>query len=236
MKNITNSIRGGYQPTRGLIVYESQLDKTDFYLEGFETDEAGRPINLHVLTVEEATALARALDSQDELSSRFLQPAGLLPKNVIYLKASSNGFAIWHTPAQQRYLLFSESLGLPCGLAPVPAMVWKADKESLNVYALSSGKINQKTSLYHAPFFNIFREGNVCMGTVEVSIGDSASLEEFMSQWDDNFYNSYFSHLVVQHQPTQGNTVELWKGLLNKATFPTGELVRTGKRISDILS
>ena len=87
-------------------------------------------------------------------------------------------------------------------------MLWLANKRSLKIFALPNNRRpTEKTELFYAPFFNVYEDGNVCMGTVDVNIQNSTSLEEFTKKWEDYFFNSYFSHLMNEHNPIKGNCV-----------------------------
>lgn len=78
--------------------------------------------------------------------------------------------------------------------------------------------------------------GHVCMGTVDVNIQNSASAEEFIQAWESYFFNSYFSHLINEHNPINGNCVSLWKGLIESGEpFPSEVLKKTGKTLKHLL-
>ena len=160
-----------------------------------------------------------------------------MPKNVLYINPDHNGYAIWHSPQQDVSLLFVDDLGIPDGKANIPALLWKASKDGLCVYALKSDKeLDENVVLYHAPFFNVYKEGNVCMGTVAVKIGADCGLEALMQQWEHYFFNSYFSHLFEAHNPVKGNIVQLWQGLTNsRKKFPLKVLIKNGLTIKNIL-
>lgn len=99
-----------------------------------------------------------------------------------------------------------ESLGIQSGKVQVPPMLWFADKENLFVFALATDRRpTEKTPLYYAPFFNVYEDGAVCMGTVSIDIKNSVSVEEFIQVWEDYFFNSYFSHLLDSYNPIKGN-------------------------------
>ncbi|MCH5684087.1 prokaryotic E2 ligase family D protein [Niabella sp. W65] len=144
---------------------------------------------------------------------------------------------MWFTKATCRNLFFIEGLGISSGIANVPALLWIASKEKLHIYALKSNrKPTENIPLYHAPFFNVYANGNVCMGTVDVNIKKSASLEEFTAAWEAYFFNSYFSHLMQNHNPIQGNCVSLWKKLRKTGDpFPKDVLKKTDRTIKNIL-
>lgn len=190
--DITQDFGTLYHPKSALVFYETKGRTTDIYVEHFDMDKNGNPINAHPLTVREANILVKALRTEKDKDKDFLKPNGILPTNILYLNPSTEkGTVIWYTKAQQRKLFFVDGLQIPNGKAYAPPMLWKASKNSLTVYALASDRRpTDKTKLYYAPFFNIYEDGKVCMGTVSVDIKKSASVEEFIQAWEHYFFNS----------------------------------------------
>jgi len=228
-----------YHPKSALVFYESKgLDK-DMYVEHFDMDKNGTPINAHPLTEREAGMLAKALTTEKQKQSAFLKPVGILPTNILHINPSRDkGAVIWYTKSQKRPLYFIEGLGIPSGQGFVPPMVWQASKNSLRVFAvLSNSRPTVKTPLYYAPFFNIYEDGRVCMGSVSINIKNSASVEEFTWAWEDYFFNSYFSHLMGENSPVKGNCVSLWKDLIATGRpFPITVLKKNNKILKNLLS
>lgn len=228
-----------YHPKSALVFYESKgLDK-EVYVEHFDMDRNGTPINAHPLTEREAGVLAKALMTEKQKQSAFLKPVGILPTNILHINPSRDkGAVIWYTKSQKRLLYFIDGLGIPSGQGFVPPMVWQATKNSLRVFAvLSNRRPTEKTTLYYAPFFNIYEDGRVCMGSVSIDIKNSASVEEFTRAWEDYFFNSYFSHLMGENSPVKGNCVTLWKDLVTSdRTFPTALLKSSSKTVKNLLS
>jgi len=236
MNDITNLLGDLYLPQKALVVYRHMTDNSQVYVEAYDMDGSGKPINAHPLAVEECRALAKALETSEALQKDFLKSGGLLPGKVLYLNMQ-HGFALWHTPPQQVGLLFRESLNIPCGKAHIPAMIWKADKESLQVFAVK-GKHRPEpdTALFHAPYFNLYEDGMVCMGTVDVAIENDCCLEDFMSQWENYFFGSYFSHMIQGSIPVKENIVQLWQQqVVSGKPFPEDILVKTMFTIKDLI-
>lgn len=238
MKDITQKFGSLYNPVKSFVVYQKNSAEKSIYVEAYDMDKNGCPINAHPLSLKESTQLASALDTSDELTRKFLKPSGLLPKNVLHLNPEQNGSAIWYTSAHKVSLFFVESLGIPNGEAFVPPLLWKASKSNLYIYAMDTEtQINEQTNLYHAPFFNVYTDGRVCMGTVSVNIKPNCHLEEFMSLWEQYFFNSYFSHLIGSTSPVKGNIIQLWQKLMGSTKpFPIKSLLKNGLTIKDILS
>lgn len=238
MKDITQKFGSLYNPVKAFVVYQKDSAEKSIYVEAYDMDKNGRPINAHPLSLKESTQLASALDTSDELTRKFLKPSGLLPKNVLHLNPEQNGSVIWYTPAQKVSLFFVESLGIPSGEAFVPSLLWKASKNTLYIYAIDTEtQINEQTNLYHVPFFNVYTDGRVCMGTVSVNIKSNCHLEEFIALWEQYFFNSYFSHLIGSTSPVKGNIIQLWQKLMgNDKPFPIKSLLKNDLTIKNILS
>lgn len=200
VNDITENFGTLYHPKSALVFYETIGTNTDVYVEHFDMDNNGTPINAHPLTVKEANVLAMALKTDEENSKAFLKPKGILPTNILHINPSEKGTVLWYTKTQQRQIYFVDSLGISNGKAQVPPMLWFANKSSLTVFALANDRRpTEKTPLHYAPFFNIYEKGNVCMGTVSIDIKNSASVEEFIQAWEHYFFNSYFSHSLCEN-------------------------------------
>jgi len=229
MNNRTNDFGVLYQPEKAILIYRKQQGGQHFYVECYDFNEQGNPINAHPLSVREATGFAKALQTAEKKQSGFLTPKGLMPDKVLYMNTDSNPFVIWKTPAQVVKLLFTVSLGLENGNYPVPDLIWKAGKNGMGIFAVEAGTaITMETPLFSAPFFNTYEKGSVCMGNVSLNIPSHCALEDFMASWERAFFNSYFSHMMDGHNPVNGNMIQLYKSLLNSTKpFPAKALKKT---------
>ena len=240
MKNtidITDSFGTLYHPKSALVFYETKGANSDVYVEHFDMDNNGTPVNAHPLTEREAKVLAGALVTEKDKDKAFLKSSGILPTNILHINPNKEkGAVLWYTKAQRRQMYFVESLGVPSGKAQVPAMLWLGSKSNLTVFALANDRRpREKTPLYYAPFFNIYEKGNVCMGTVNVDITNSASVEEFTRAWEHYFFNSYFSHSLCGNL-TVKNIVNLWKDLIQTGNpFPKEVLKKNNKTLKNLL-
>lgn len=238
VNDITASFGTLYHPKSALVFYETKRMNTDVYVEHFDIDKDGNPINAHPLTEREAKVLAKALHIENDKDKAFLKSSGILPTNILHINPNRDkGSVIWYTKTQRRQLYFVNGLDIPNGLAYVPPMIWKASKNSLSVFALTSDRRpTGNTQLHYGAFFNIYENGNVCMGTVNIEIKNSASVEEFIQAWEDYFFNSYFSHLIGNYNPIRGNCVNLWKELiLTGKPFPMEVLKKNNKTLKNLL-
>lgn len=237
--DITQDFGTIYHPKSALVFYESRGAEKEVYVEHFDMDKNGIPVNAHPLTEREAQTLAKALVTEKQKQTAFLKSGGILPANILHINPSRDkGAVIWYSKSQKRSLHFIEGLGIPSGQAFIPPLIWQATKNSLRVFALlGNSRPTEKTPLYTAPFFNIYEDGRVCMGSVNISIAESACVEEFIKAWEDYFFNSYFSHLLGANSPVKGNCADLWKDLISTGrAFPKEVLKSSTKTLKTLLS
>jgi PRTRC genetic system protein B len=238
MENITALFSEIYLPKKALVVYQSELHNEQVYVEAYDINRQGKPVNAHPLSVAETIQLAETLQSGTELRTSYLKSKGLLPDKVLHIDTALNGHALWHTPEQEVDLLFVNSLNIPSGRAFVPPLLWNANKAGLALYALKSQrKPNLKTPLFRAPFFNLHNDHRVCMGTVDINMENTACLEDFMAQWEHYYWNSYFSHMIAGISPLKGNIIQLWqKQVNNREKFPLDVLLPVNKTVKDLIA
>lgn len=237
MNNITQELGTTFYPYSALVFYKSDEGYNNFYVEHFDMDNNGTPINAHPLTVNESKELSRMLNVEQEQNNTCFIPNGILPSNILHLNSNDNGQVIWYNKPQKCPLLFVKSLDISNGTAYMPTLIFKATKTELSVYALKSNRRpTMNTKLYYAPFFNIYEDGSICMGTVDIQVKDANSLEEFITLWEDHFFNSYFSHLLDSYNPIKSNIVEFWQNQINTdKPFDTKELKRNNRTLKDII-
>lgn len=133
MKDVMENIGTLYHPKTALVFYEAKGMNAEVYVEYFDMDKNGNPINAHPLTIKEAQRLSKALDTAREGCKAFLKPKGIIASNILYTDPSENGFVMWFTKATCKNLFFVEGLGISNGMAGVPALLWIANKEKLHV-------------------------------------------------------------------------------------------------------
>jgi PRTRC genetic system protein B len=236
MKNITQLLNKIYQPHKALLFYRSESEN-DHYVESYDMDSLGRPINAHPLSVKESERLAEALKNSTVKSSCYLQPERLIPENVLYYNGKGEGCAIWFSKECRKYLHFRKELGISDGEASLPPLLWKATRSQIWIWALEKNeRPDLSAKLYSAPFFNCYRDGRVCMGNVNINIPQGCRLEKFITEWERYYFASAFSHLLDDVSPVKTNVVQLWKKLIEKnKAFPVGMLKKTGHIIKDII-
>ncbi|PZQ86148.1 MAG: PRTRC system protein B, partial [Flavobacterium johnsoniae] len=101
MKNttdITQTFGTLYHPKSALVFYENKGANSDVYVEHFDMDNNGTPVNAHPLTEGEAKVLARALVTEKDRDKAFLKSNGILPTNILHINPNKEkGAVLWYT-------------------------------------------------------------------------------------------------------------------------------------------
>lgn len=160
-----------------------------------------------------------------------LQFKGVIPKNVVAVRNTPGDTVVaWITKPQIVKMYFTKSVGLKDMRAPVPAMLWLAKDNRLQVFALKGNTINKKTKLYVAPYPNVDSvSGSVCWGSGKWP-NDIKYYEDFMKRVELGFWESKFSHNMKKvNNKTKSDLHQVWKSLANKSQFPIDELLESPK-------
>ena len=124
------------------------------------------------------------------------------------------------------------------GVAPVPALIWLAERDSLYVFAVKdSERPTPETELFQAPFFNVWARGQICIGSAQRPSESSASDPK---AWEAMFWSSRFTHpnFKEKNRLIDGiDPYEFWSQMLNDETpqFPLDRLVPLKLKVADLL-
>ncbi|MCE4369731.1 PRTRC system protein B [Xanthomonas hortorum] len=188
------------------------------------------------VTSRAALEMARALGRQ-------IGHSGFLPDTALY---ADGDLLVWWAPPARRHTMFradpshAEALGgrERGETVPHPGLVFAASSRVWRVWAVKgSARPTLATPLYRAPFFNVYGDGAICRGNVQMPKGTTT---EKIEAWNDAFFRSYFSHPNVTEKLVRyrGGAYRLWRDLLDgrHARFPERALVATGTTLGELLS
>lgn len=164
----------------------------------------------------------------------------ILPENVL---ACTDELLLWWLPASRRAMYFEttkredeESIASVNG-TPIahPPLVFLVDRNGLTVRALPTDKRpTDATPLMIAPYWNVFAQGRVCLGSMKHPRTLSVSA---IPGWEDGFFDSRFNHpntpLLTRFK---GGIVALWKSLADShESYPLDMLVPAKQTLADLL-
>lgn len=74
LTDITANFGTLYFPKSALVFYQNKGTDKETYVEHFDMDKDGNPINAHPLTVREANILSKCLQTDEDKNTAFLKP------------------------------------------------------------------------------------------------------------------------------------------------------------------
>ena len=99
-----------------------------------------------------------------------------------------------------------------------------------------SERPTEETSLFRAPYFNVYADGGICTGNVQLAGGTTA---ERLRAWNDAFFGSFFTHPNVQGKIVtyKGGIFKFWTDMLDgrPPEFPEHVLVPCHQTLAHVL-
>jgi len=209
MNEITQQITNNFIPTAALIVYQNR--NAEKYLEVCKIGKDGRIGSAKPVSIDFMISLC------ESFSETYSQtPSGIIPSNMLYSDSrKGKEIFVWSNPPQKRKMYFTKSLSIKNAEYNVPGVVYVVKGEDLDIYAYKGKKLTMRTKLYKAPFFNVTSK-DVCLSGNDKELDDNPTFSDLMEHWENRFWNSEFSHLGGNTNPTKSNLVTVTKSAKNK--------------------
>ena len=149
--------------------------------------------NSRPVTIEELSVFAKMADKQSTITDKVCYPY----RNIIGFESSHiEEHVVWICPAAKRFIEYSNDVkGLKSAEYHLPNLVFKSNGKNISVFAIKRKDIlnlSPETKLYHAPLFNIFNSGEVCMGNVKIKKYES--ITKMINAVESAFFKSKFTH------------------------------------------
>ena len=221
---LTNDNIEIFKPKAALIVFERT---------NCERYEQGRYLELRSIRADGSFSEAKAVptDFIQNMLAGFSKeyrriPHGEIPDNLLYCDTRKGMETyVWYNPPQTRTRLFDKSLGLENGKYKVPGTLYVVKNNELSVFCFKGKKPSQHDVLLGVPYFNVYQNGKVCMGSSVAVIPDTDKLsyDSILNAWESAFWNSIDTH-TNGSPSTRENLIETIKKY-QTIPFDTEELV-----------
>ena len=159
--------------------------------------------------------------------------SGLLPEGTLWWGQGKEGVevALWRSPRVWPVALATEPLKPPRRLRlPMPGLIFVCSPgRPPKVYAAKKRPTTPRDTIYHAPLFNVFRDGRTCPGTHK--------FPEKIEEIPESFFTSFFSpeaDIRDRSKKYPDNLLKLWEEMDGKERYPLKDLVPIGK-VEDIM-
>jgi len=226
-ENVNDLLSQQQIPCMALMVYLN--DRTgSYYMESHRINKEGRMLAGRPLTLKCITELADAF----AVESGSI-PHGIIPANLLYCDTrKGHERYVWYNPPRKRMMYFAGKLNIPDGEYAVPGLVYDTCGERLDIYAFREEKPEPDSVLCLAPLFNVTKE-RVCLGNAQINLPDNPAFAGYTGYWEKRFWQSEFSHLGSNGNPTKSNLISVTKNA--KKSFDRNELIpfkKNGKTLT----
>ncbi|NCA71171.1 MAG: PRTRC system protein B [Sphingobacteriia bacterium] len=223
--SIAGVLNPASRPTGALVFHEasSGLDVTYHTVTG--SDGGARIGPGRAMTVADTEALLEALKGTRAKERQWIAPD---------LLAQGEQFLAWRVPGRVRPMWFVSGKERICLDVPWPDLVFAATDNRISLAALATrGRPRLGTRIYHAPLFNVYESGAVCLGSAQV--GEMLGTQSIPA-FEDAIFGSLFSHgnfrgnLARSHDggvTSDADHLRFWRALSRDhvPVFPTDALV-----------
>lgn len=198
----------------------------------------GRPEIMpgRLLTQADMASMVKSLgDAADDNAVHWVEPCVL---------ARGTDRIVWWTPPAMRPMFFvasgkSENTFEGNAVCPVPGLVWVAmPGRGFYIYAVKGNtRPTQRTQLFQSPFFNVWSDGKVCIGSAKLP----SEAEKWEPQrWENTFFGSRFTHPNFRQKDRLTLGVDpavFWKQTVAKPpkSFPEKHLVQIPLTVENLL-
>lgn len=213
MNDRTEILKTTYTPELSIVVYRSEEDT--YYLESHSISKSGQVLEGKPLRQETINSIVEMFFANRKESTNI---GGVIPENLLLFNQLPGGHykMIWYRLPEQRVLHFADQLHIRTGKAPVPGVIYVAEKNSLTVFAFKGNKRPvDGTKLFRSPFHNVGDNGKVCLGSANVKKPAVKSFANVQKYWEDLFWLSEFTHLNGASNPTKSDLGKVWRKLIN---------------------
>lgn len=215
-------------PKAAVIIYINDSQRSyysvadNYYLETREIKQVNGSYTFMAPTAFKMEMLRNIALNFSKKNLEQLKFDGLVPEQILMAHSTPGLKAImWYKAAGDRLINFSEALNIKGDCrAQIPALLFLILNNKLYIFGLIDNKRpTENTKLYHAPFFNIYDDGNVCLGTAKIG-SKTKTFEEEAERYERGFFMA--SQNSLHNVGTKLPIVKLWKELIKKPQpFPS---------------
>lgn len=228
MNCLTEKINMLLRPEAALIVYHCEEPEKMFYLETRPITPDGKMGAAQPVSCEFMNRLTSAY-----CESHSGTPFGPIPETMLYCDVRKGREKyIWYNPPAKRMMYFRKDLCMENAEYHMPGVIYIATNETLRIFAYKGKRPAKNAELFFAPFFNT-SSNNVCLGTARLDKPCNPTYDELTDYWEKRFWQSEFSHLSSEGNPTEHNLVLVTKAA-KEQPFDPNELKPYRKTLNQL--
>ena len=124
----------------------------------------------------------------------FSADTGLLPADVLFWQTRGTQPRIGiYVPPARRAIRFATGKREKSITIPAPGLVFVGSGHTYSVFATKMRPLTVADQLYHAPFSNVYPDGRICTGNVDVPECTTAGIARFVQSWWESTFTDHIS-------------------------------------------
>lgn len=221
---------------KAALLYYRGATNTDvdyWQIHRVEADKGGVPVLAEGVPVDRGTLTELC----KEILPSLYQNVGWIDPGLLAYGAGSAGPLLFWRPSIRKSIFFGRTLELQNGIVTWPALVFLASPKALRVFAANvDQRPDLDTPLLMPPFFNVYDDCRVCLGTTRVP---ATCWPDETPRWGEAFFKSEFTQAGAKDRVflKRGSLTSFWRARLEvKADrFPYAQLQSAGVTIRDLM-
>lgn len=225
-------------PQRAIIVYSTGGYNAEYYLESREF----KPVKDKLTMMAPVPLEDQVMKS---IASQYIKSTGstvghskIIGPHILHGSFKPGEvFTVWYRSSMERELNFSAKLKIKKVKVITPAILFAALNTKLFVFALETNeRPDLNTKLFNAPFFNIYADGNVCLGSANIGRRGTTFDDETL-RFEAGFFAAEQNHGIDNLHKIPLN--KIWLQLIGKKqAYPIKYMVqnKTYKTLGDLIT
>lgn len=197
------------KPRKIFVIYENQEKLQYMETHPIFNNEigAGSPLTKNDLDELQDYFLKRSNKKTKE--KKFLKLKGIIPENLIYCNHDNTGlYLMWYNKPQKRDIKYTDNLKDKAGTYLFNNILYLIHNDKFYIYEFD--KFNGlKTNIKNLSISNVGKSGDVCLGGVKIK--NKEYFEDLMIEYENAFWNSYFSHDFSEKSTKLGTIKDIFE-------------------------
>ncbi len=183
-----------------------------------------------------------AITSSYEVSPKALATAfsgenlttGLLPRNSLFYCDNGAYVRLGIVVPAQKQTLFLKRSGRETKITiPLPPLLFVGAEHEYWIFALKSDwPTDENTSLFKAPFSNIYDGNRICKGNVEFPVCSKGTIEKALKLYFESYFNG---DLIGGRSRKHQSVISLYEEIENTEKYPLNDLIPTSITLKEVV-
>jgi PRTRC genetic system protein B len=155
--------------------------------------------------------------------NHFNADTGLLPPDILFWQTRRHKERLGiYVPPARRMIRVMQGRRERKLTIPVPGLVFVGEGTGYSVHAALARPTHARDQLYHAPFWNVYDTGEICMGDTRPPVCSVTTIGQFLQLWWESDFTMHLGGDVVNDKRP---LIKFYESITNARKFPSKQLI-----------